>query len=200
MEKLVMRSSEKFTLPTEFGEFKTQVFELFDGSNPIVLSMGNIKTLKKGALVRIHSECITGEVFTSLRCDCMNQLREAMKRIADEKLGVLIYLRQEGRGIGLFNKANAYYLQQKFNLDTVEANIKLGFANDSRDYSFAVYILKELGMRSLRLMTNNPDKIKALVDSGFEIKVEQIEISPNLHNRQYLKTKKERCHHLLKMV
>lgn len=200
MGKLVKRSSEKFTLPTEFGEFKAQVFELFDGSNPIVLSMGNKQSLKNDLLVRIHSECITGEVFTSLRCDCMNQLREAMKRIAGERLGVLIYLRQEGRGIGIFNKANAYYLQQKFNLDTVEANIRLGFASDSRDYSFAVYILKELGMRSLRLMTNNPDKIKVLVNSGLEIKVEQIEFSPNLHNKQYLKTKKERCNHLLTMV
>jgi 3,4-dihydroxy 2-butanone 4-phosphate synthase/GTP cyclohydrolase II len=158
--------------------------------------MGDVRN-KAGVLVRVHSECLTGDVFGSQRCDCGPQLHDAMKRIAEEGEGVLVYMRQEGRGIGFANKIHAYALQEK-GLDTVEANEKLGFKPDLREYGLGAQILVDLGLRKIRLLTNNPKKVVGLEGFGLEI-VEQLPIraEPTLHNARYLETKKKKLGHAL---
>jgi 3,4-dihydroxy 2-butanone 4-phosphate synthase/GTP cyclohydrolase II len=195
-EKLVAREQE-VNLPTAFGEFKLHLYRsLVDGQHHAALVMGEVRG-KENILVRVHSECLTGDVFGSLRCDCGSQLHDAMKRIAEEGEGVLVYMRQEGRGIGFANKIHAYALQEK-GLDTVEANEKLGFKPDLREYGLGAQILVDLGLHSIRLLTNNPKKVVGL--EGFNLKiVEQVPIraEPTKHNKKYLETKKEKMGHKL---
>lgn len=187
---------EEVKLPTEFGEFNLHLYKSFiDSSLHIALTMG--KQSDKPTLVRVHSECLTGDVFHSLRCDCGFQFNEAMKIIAKEKRGVILYMRQEGRGIGLENKIKAYALQEK-GLDTVEANEALGFSPDLRDYGIGAQILVDLGIRNIRLLTNNPKKIVGV--EGYGIKVVErvpITIKENIKNKNYLKTKKDKLGHLI---
>lgn len=195
-ERLVERE-QVVQLPTEWGDFQLYLYQTkLDGQEHLALVMGNVDD---GApvLVRVHSECLTGDVFGSCRCDCGWQLDAAMQRIADEGRGVLLYMRQEGRGIGLTAKIHAYKLQEQ-GLDTVEANLKLGFPMDLRDYGIGAQMLHDLGVRKLRLMTNNPRKIVGLEGHSLEI-VEQVAIKPppNPHNTRYLETKREKMGHAL---
>ena len=193
-EKLVKRVVEA-TLPTKFyGVFKAVGYETPIGEI-ITLVRGDVG--KDDVLVRIHSECLTGDVFHSLRCDCGDQLEKALKKIDRENKGVTIYMRgHEGRGIGLINKLMAYKLQEE-GKDTVEANIELGFPPDLRSYGIAAQILMDLGVKSIRLMTNNPLKIKELEKYGFKVKREPIEVEPSEENLEYLKAKKEKMGHLI---
>ena len=166
----------------------------------IALVKGEIDP-EKPVLVRVHSECMTGDIFGSLRCDCGDQLHRAMGMIEKEGAGVIIYLRQEGRGIGLVNKLKAYELQLKKGLDTVEANLKLGFKDDMRDYGIGAQMLSNLGVRKMRLLTNNPKKMVGL--DGYGLSIEEqipIEVAPNEHNRCYLECKKLKMGHLLQLV
>jgi 3,4-dihydroxy 2-butanone 4-phosphate synthase/GTP cyclohydrolase II len=195
-EKLVAKEQE-VALPTPFGEFKLHLYRsLVDGQHHAALTMGEVAG-KDGVLVRVHSECLTGDVFGSQRCDCGPQLHDAMRRIAQEGEGVLVYMRQEGRGIGFANKIHAYALQEK-GLDTVEANEKLGFKADLREYGLGAQILADLGLRSLRLLTNNPKKVVGLEGFGLQI-IEQLPIQaePTPHNQRYLETKKTKLGHKL---
>jgi GTP cyclohydrolase II len=188
-------------LPTSFGRFT--VFGI-TGRNAseeaVAIQRGTIRSTArrgKAPLVRVHSQCLTGDVFTSERCDCRAQLEFSLRQIAKEPAGVLLYLPQEGRGIGLINKLKAYGLQDA-GLDTVQANRKLGFAADSRDYEFAAEALKALGIRELRLLSNNPDKIQQLESAGIRV-VERIPCRPRTsrHSKFYLRTKKDKLGHLL---
>ena len=189
-------------LPTKFGKFKIIGYEVNTGktkSSYVVLLKGELDPSRK-MLVRIHSQCLTGDVFGSLRCDCGDQLHRAMRMIHTEKQGVIIYHPEEGRGIGLLNKLLAYELQDK-GADTVEANKKLGFEADERDYAACAEILKDLGVRKVRLLSNNPDKVKSLKQAGLR-QVERIplEVAPRHSTARYLRTKKEKLGHLLQKV
>ena len=194
-EKLILRE-QTVLMPTDFGEFDCHLYRITtDGSHHLALSKGVIDPLQP-TLVRVHSECLTGDVFHSRRCDCGGQLDAAMQRISEEG-GVLLYLRQEGRGIGLPAKIHAYKLQEE-GLDTIEANEKLGYASDLRDYGMGAQILCDLGIRKMRLLTNNPKKVVGLEGYGLEI-VEQLplRLPSNPHNEKYLETKRTRMGHTL---
>src|SRR4026208_181696 len=195
-EKLVERE-QIVKMPTDYGHFDLHLYRSkLDGSHHLALVKGTISP-NKPTLVRVHSECLTGDVFGSRRCDCGNQLHQAMKQIADAGQGVIVYMRQEGRGIGLAPKIQAYKLQEN-GLDTVDANLKLGYPMDLREYGLGAQILVDLGLKTIRLLTNNPKKIVGLEGYGLEI-TEQvpIRIRPNPHNAKYLKTKKEKLGHLI---
>jgi len=196
--KLLRTNLEAVRLPTLFGEFFATVFEDDDGREHVALRMGEFSDDDKEApLVRIHSECLTGDVFGSIRCDCREQLTTSLVRISEEGRGVVVYLRQEGRGIGLANKLNAYLLQDR-GFDTVDANLHLGFPADGRSFAIAAAILQSLGIRRIRLLTNNPQKINDLRAGHIEI-VERVvqQISPRPENLHYLQTKARRLGHLL---
>ena len=187
-------------LPTGFGNFRIFGIEGKPGEEAVAIQHGKIAAGangKKAPLVRVHSQCLTGDVFTSQRCDCRAQLEYSLRKIAKEPSGVVLYLPQEGRGIGLINKLKAYELQDA-GLDTVEANRRLGFADDARDYEFAAEALKALGVGSLRLLSNNPDKVAQLEQSGIRV-VERVPCRPRTshHSKSYLKTKQEKMGHLL---
>jgi len=196
-ERLIRKIAEA-KVPTKYGGvFTSMVYESdLDSNQHLVMVKGTINA-DEPVLVRVHSECVTGDVFGSLRCDCGNQLQEAMKMIEKEGKGVILYLRQEGRGIGLANKVLAYKFQDQ-GLDTVEANNALGFPADLRDYGVGAQILADIGVRKMKLMTNNPKKLHALAGYGLEV-VERvsIEITPNGINKRYLKTKQEKMGHIL---
>ncbi len=197
-ERLVHRVAEA-KLPTRYGEFTAIAYKSdIDPDEHLALVMGNIST-EEPVLVRVHSECLTGDVFGSLRCDCGGQIALAMQSIADEGRGVFLYMRQEGRGIGFHNKIRAYALQDK-GLDTVEANLSLGFPSDLRDYGIGAQILAELGLHEIRLLTNNPKKVIGLEGYGLKV-VETIPIiiTPNPYNRDYLETKQKKLGHLLEI-
>jgi 3,4-dihydroxy 2-butanone 4-phosphate synthase/GTP cyclohydrolase II len=195
-EKLVERE-QVVSMPTDYGEFALHLYRSkLDGTHHLALVKGTISP-DKPTLVRVHSECLTGDVFGSRRCDCGNQLHAALRQIADEGNGVLVYMRQEGRGIGLAAKIHAYKLQEE-GLDTVEANARLGFPSDLRDYGLGAQILFDLGVRQFRFLTNNPKKVVGLEGYGLEM-IEQVPIraDPNPHNARYLETKKLKMGHLL---
>lgn len=186
-------------MPTKYGKFKAHCYvNKLNGEHHIALVMGNLDN-GNDVLCRVHSECLTGDVFGSLRCDCGQQLDKAMKMIAEKGSGVLLYMRQEGRGIGLVNKLKAYHLQDN-GMDTLDANLALGFQGDLREYYIGAQILRGLGIKSLHLLTNNPDKVYQLEDYGMKISSRvPIEIEANPYDSFYLKTKKDRMGHILNM-
>ncbi|UCH87833.1 MAG: bifunctional 3,4-dihydroxy-2-butanone-4-phosphate synthase/GTP cyclohydrolase II [Dehalococcoidia bacterium] len=199
-ERLVRRMAET-TIPTRWGEVRLIAYRsIIDPDEHAALVIGDIST-PEPVLVRVHSQCVTGDVFHSLRCDCGEQVELAMERIAEEGRGAFIYMRQEGRGIGFCNKIRAYALQDGQGLDTVEANEALGFAADRRDYGIGMQILVDLGLKQIRLLTNNPSKRVGLEGYGLEV-VERIPIvaPPNPHNMRYLETKRDKLGHLLDVM
>jgi len=184
-------------LPTQYGNFKVFVFHNnMDDKEHLAIVKGDVSD-GENVLVRLHSECLTSEVLGSLKCDCREQLQQALQYISQKGRGIVLYLRQEGRGIGLGNKIRAYALQEQ-GYDTVQANHILGFPDDLRQYDIAAAILKELGVNSVKLLTNNPNKIKGLEQFGIEV-IERIplQIEPNLYNRFYLMTKSQKSGHLI---
>jgi 3,4-dihydroxy 2-butanone 4-phosphate synthase / GTP cyclohydrolase II len=198
-ERLVRKTAEA-NLPTRYGQFRIHAFQSeIDKQDHVALVMGEIRPGDK-VLVRVHSQCLTGDIFSSARCDCGDQLHHALEMIASAGQGVLLYLRQEGRGIGLIHKLLAYELQDQ-GKDTVEANEALGFKADQRDYGIGAQILVELGVHQMRLLTNNPRKFVGLEGYGLQI-VDRVAIDMPASdaNRRYLKTKKEKLGHLLRSV
>jgi len=197
-EKMIKKITEA-KLPTKFGEFTVMAYKSsVDTTEHIVMVKGDV-TGKESVLVRVHSECLTGDVFKSLRCDCGEQIELAMQKINEEGRGVFLYMRQEGRGIGLHNKLKAYALQDQ-GMDTVEANIALGFPPDLRDYGIGAQILADLGLHNIKLLTNNPKKIVGLESYGLKV-METVPLlaTPNSYNIRYLKTKKNKLGHILDM-
>lgn len=189
--------SNKAKLPTKFGDFNIVSFKEINGiKEHCVLYKGNLSS-GEPVLTRIHSECLTGDVFTSKKCDCGEQLEESMKAIAEKGTGIVLYLRQEGRGIGLFNKVNAYALQD-VGEDTIQANHSLGFDTDLRDFSVVTSVLEHLNVGSIELLSNNPEKVKAFQNSGIQV-VRRISLitEPNEYNEGYLMVKKEKLNHFL---
>ena len=204
-ETLVCRSAGPIRLPTLWGDFQLYCYESKVDPQPhLALTKGlalgpngEFQAIEEPVLVRVHSECLTGDTFGSLRCDCGPQLHAALERIEAEGRGVVLYMRQEGRGIGLVNKLRAYELQEQ-GFDTVEANERLGFKADLRDYGIGAQILLDLGLRKIRILTNNPKKIHSLAGFGLEV-VEQVplQVTPNKYNRDYLIAKKKKLGHLI---
>jgi len=196
-EEKQVRCTARTSIPTPHGTFELRLYEcLLDNYHHIALIKGEVSG-RENVLVRVHSECMTGDIFGSLRCDCGEQLRLSLRRIAEEGRGVLLYMRQEGRGIGLVNKLKAYALQDS-GLDTVEANEHLGFPPDPRDYGIGAQILADLGLHKIRLLTNNPRKIVGL--EGYGLKVSErvpISVGATDHNREYLETKRDKLGHLI---
>jgi 3,4-dihydroxy 2-butanone 4-phosphate synthase / GTP cyclohydrolase II len=195
-EKLVERI-EVVKMPTDYGDFNLYLYQSkLDTQHHLALVCGDVAG-KPGVLVRVHSECLTGDVFGSRRCDCGPQLQQAMRQVSEAGRGVVVYMRQEGRGIGLAPKIKAYKLQEQ-GYDTVEANQKLGYEMDLREYGLGAQILTDLGLKTIRLLTNNPRKVVGLEGYGLEI-VEQvpIRVKPNPHNARYLETKRKKLGHLL---
>ncbi|MES1213342.1 MAG: 3,4-dihydroxy-2-butanone-4-phosphate synthase [Singulisphaera sp.] len=196
-EKLVYRLTEPAQLPTRYGQFQVIAYGVrYESQEPIVLVMGDLAKVT-APLVRLHSSCFTGDLLSSLRCDCGDQLQMALQMIGNEGAGVLVYLPQEGRGIGLIEKIKAYRLQDA-GLDTVEANLALGYKADTRDYGIGIQLLKDLGLTKVRLLTNNPKKTDAFIYGGFDLQViDQVPIMPpiNQHNAKYLATKREKLGH-----
>jgi 3,4-dihydroxy 2-butanone 4-phosphate synthase/GTP cyclohydrolase II len=196
----LIKKGVRVKLPTDYGDFELIPFkQKSNGLEHIALVKGEW-TKDEPVLVRVHSSCVTGDIFGSKRCDCGPQLHKAMKMIEKEGKGALVYMNQEGRGIGLFNKIKAYKLQEE-GKDTVEANLDLGFEEDERDYGVGANILHELGLGKIRLITNNPVKRKGL--EGYELEIVEnvpIEVEPNEHNRFYLETKKLKMGHTLELV
>src|SRR5271165_1705951 len=194
------RLAAKAVLPTRFGRFTIYGFE---GNGPreeaVALVRGNVRG-RVAPLVRVHSQCLTGDVLTSLRCDCRAQLELSLKKIGRAPSGILLYLPQEGRGIGLMNKLRAYELQDG-GMDTVEANVSLGFAADAREYDLPAKILKKLGAKKIRLLSNNPDKVKQLESAGVQV-IERVPCQPRISkiSRSYLRTKKSKMGHLLQGI
>jgi len=192
---LVVRGGES-VVRTEFGTFRMVAYRDGDGLEHLAVAKGAVRG-RKGVLCRVHSECLTGEVFRSRRCDCGPQLDLALRRIEEAGSGLVVYLRQEGRGIGLVNKIRAYALQDG-GADTVEANHALGFPGDLRRYDVAAAILRDLGVRSVVLLTNNPDKVRGLQDASFLVEARLPHVGPaNDDNRRYMETKRRRMGHLL---
>ncbi|MBA3988545.1 GTP cyclohydrolase II [Aliidiomarina maris] len=191
-----VKIAAKTKLPTPFGEFELIGFETPSGQEHVALAMGDYAD-GQPVLARVHSECLTGDALFSQRCDCGPQLEAAMQKIAAEKRGIIVYLRQEGRGIGLINKLRAYAEQDK-GLDTVEANEILGFLPDARDYNVAAAMLEALQVKQIRLLTNNPDKLKSLLDAGINV-IERVphKVDASPHNQHYLDTKTKKFGHLL---
>jgi 3,4-dihydroxy 2-butanone 4-phosphate synthase/GTP cyclohydrolase II len=200
LRRLPVRRLASAKLPTEYGEFDIHVFKTpLARETHVALVRGEIGD-GENVLTRVHSSCLTGDLFHSMRCDCGPQLRAAMQRIADEGRGVLLYLDQEGRGIGLANKIRAYALQEQ-GADTVEANERLGFSADLRDYRIGIQILRALGVRTTRLLSNNPRKLAGVTGEGLSVSERlPIEITPNEVSFRYLKAKKEKLGHLLSSV
>ncbi len=196
-KELIVKIHSEARMPTKYGTFRLIGFENnYDGKEHLALVKGDVKD-KENVSLRIHSECFTGDILGSLRCDCGDQLQETMKRIDELGQGVILYMRQEGRGIGLYNKLKAYNLQDE-GYDTVEANLKLGFAEDEREYKVAAKMIEALGIRSISLITNNPTKIKELIDLGVNVaKREKIIVKYSGENKGYMSTKISKMGHMI---